>query len=894
MEIVLTHNNMDFDALAAQFGVTKLYPSARIVLGHPLVGNVRDFLALYRSSLPIVQVKYLDFDRVSRVFIVDCQHLDRLDDSAKHWIMRNQDRMRYTIFDHHEIDPAGLGPGAQPDSVIDKVGASTTILVEQIRKQKIKVSAFEATLLAIGIYEDTGCLTYSGTTERDASCLSFLLKEGADLEIVNDHIRPKLNDEQVHLLEDLVKTTKSIQIGGTRAVIATAWRAAYLDGLATLTRKLVEIESADAAFSVVHMRDRVHIVGRSDTDSIDVREVVRMFGGDGHRGAGSAVVKHATVEQIAGQLTDLLKTQVKPDIVASQIMSAPVRSVRPTVSMDEASRIMIRYGLDGLVVTENDKVVGVVSRRDIDQATHHKLGHAPVLGFMSRPVISIQPNATLKEIQQLMVKEDIGRLPVLDDNERLIGLVSRHDVLKTLYGRDSTDFENMVFGGGLISAEDLMIGSGYQDRDINLKDKMLSLDPQTQWLCEQLGIAAQKVNMVTYAVGGFVRDLMLGMKNFDLDFVIEGSAIEIARLLEEEFPDQLKVVAHHDRFQTATLHFLSDHCREVDLSTARVEYYDFPAALPTVEASSLAQDLSRRDFTINALAACVNPDKFGNLVDHFGGLRDLKGRVIRILHPFSFIEDPTRIIRAARFASRLGFHLEPKTKEQAKRAINMGIFDDLGGVRMRAELRLILESQHRHKALDLLSELGGNLRYLDSELKYNQHVKTLIRRAEQLLKRFPVKESWIVYLALLLSQLNDERLRGVLDRLYLANDHKDIIIEGVSIPKQLSQFSRDLKRSEIYELLHGKSQEALAVAACTVAPGSPLRKMIRLYLTELQETKIEISGAELVKLGYIPGPQFGSILKAVHNAKLDRTLATRDDELAFVAKSFPMGAMPDN
>ncbi|HEY9712624.1 MAG TPA: CBS domain-containing protein, partial [Chroococcales cyanobacterium] len=483
MELILTHNNMDFDSLAAEFGVSKLHTNARMVLGYPLVGNVRNFLALYRSSLPIAQMKYVDLDQVSRLFIVDCQDLDRLDDHAKKLITDPTYKCPYTIFDHHQSDPDSLSAGASEDSVIERVGAATTILVDQIRRKKISLTPFEATLLAIGIYEDTGCLTYSGTTEKDAICVSYLLKHGADLSIVNDYIRPKLSDEQLGLMEDLVKNARTLNIGGARIIISTAERVAYLDGLASLTRKLTEITSADAAFTAVFMRDRIHVVGRSDTPSVDVRSVVRKFGGDGHHGAGSAVVRKSTVAEVCETIETVLQAQVIPEKTAEEIMVAPVRTIKSSITMDEASRVMLRYGLDGLLVSENDKIVGVVSRRDIDQATHHKLGHAPVVGFMSRPVISISPRTSLSKIQEIMVREDIGRLPVLDSEEQLVGLVSRQDVLKTLYG-SSDDFVIPEWANTIkkdFAASGQMVR--LEKRLVDMQEKMATLDGPTLWLC---------------------------------------------------------------------------------------------------------------------------------------------------------------------------------------------------------------------------------------------------------------------------------------------------------------------------------------------------------------------------------------------------------------------------
>jgi tRNA nucleotidyltransferase (CCA-adding enzyme) len=891
VEIILTHNNMDFDSLAAQFGVAKLYPSARMILGYPLVGNVRNFVALYRSSMPVTQMKYVDLESVQRIFIVDCQNVDRLDEIAKKLI--TEQNIPHVIFDHHQLDPNGLGPSAQEESVIERVGAATTIVVDKIRHQKIPLTPFEATLLAIGIYEDTGCLTYSGTTEKDAACVAFLLKHGADLAIINDYIRPKMNDDQVGLLEDLIKEARSITVGGAKVVVAVGTRPKYFDGLASLTRKLTEVESADAAFSVVFMRDRVHIVGRSDSQLIDVRLIVRRFGGDGHHGAGSAVTRDGTVEELAAEIEKMLRSQVKPEVMAEEIMVSPVRTIRSGITMDEASRIMLRYGLDGVLVADEDSLVGVVSRRDIDQAKHHKLGHAPVRGFMSKPVISIDKQTPLSKIQEIMVTEDIGRLPVLDDDKQLVGLVSRGDVLKTLYGDDNSKAFLVPEWASLLKTDFAASGRTVQlePTSVNLQKQMNRLDAPTSWLCTQTGTVAAQLNMVAYAVGGSVRDLILNVPNFDLDFVIEGPAIELANALEAAYPARLEVVARHERFQTAKLWFFADTRRDIDFSTARTEFYEFPAALPTVEASQLEQDLLRRDFTINALAICLNPGRYGMLVDHFGGLDDIKKKTIRVLHAFSFIEDPTRIIRAVRFASRLEFVIEPKTKELAKRAVAMGIFDNLGGARMRDELRSILESPRRIRALDLLAELGAKLRYLDAELEYSASITTLLRRAERLMKRYALAQPWVVYLALLLSELDEHRIDAVMDRLHLTNDQKAIVRKGLAIPRQLPEIVETLnkqgvKNSQIYYLLKGKPEESLAIAACLARPGAPLRRMIRLYLEHLEKVQIELSGADLVELGVSPGPEIGRALDGLLERRLDGIIKTRQDELNYVHDRF--------
>ena len=725
-----------------------------------------------------------------------------------------------------------------------------------------------------------GCLTYGGTTEKDALCVAYLLRAGADLSIINTFMHPKLNTEQSALLQDLLKDMHKFELNGTQILIARASRSEFIDGLASLTRKLTEIESVDAAFTVVKMRDRVHVVARSDAGCVDVRKIVHEFGGGGHPGAGSAVAREGTVQQIAERIETMLRAEVPPEKLAEQIMTSPVRTILPTVSMDEANRIMIRHALDGLLIAQDQAVIGVISRRDVDQAVHHKLSHAPVSGFMSKPVISISPDTKLSTIQHLMVAEDIGRLPVIDKTGKLIGVVSREDLRRSLYGPAA---------GKSWSSEPINFPITHPVG--NFETELARLPESTLWLSKAVGDSAAALGMVAYAIGGFVRDLILSTPNFDLDYVVEGNAIELAKYMADRFKDELKVVAEHERFQTATLEYHRDGKRYVDFSTARTEFYEYPAALPTPEPSNLEQDLMRRDFTINALAICLNPNRYGELIDTFGGLEDLRHRTIRVLHPFSFIEDPTRIIRAVRFAARLNFELSPETREQAKYAISVGIFDDLGGTRIRKELKLILESPRRLKALELLSELGAKLRYLDSELQYSTRLAKVIRRAERLLERHELQNPWLVYLGLLLSELEESKVSAVLDRLHSTNEHKEVIQSGLAVRRDMPHVFDQIqtsktRHSEIYHLLHGKSREALAIAVSLAEPGSPLRRMTKLYLEKLQLTSIELSGSDLIDMGFKPGPLIGRVLNLLLDAKLNGEIKTKEDELNFVRQHY--------
>ena len=596
-------------------------------------------------------------------------------------------------------------------------------------------------------------------------------------------------------------------------------------------------------------------------------------------------------------------------MTAAQIMSMPAKMILPSVSMEEAGKIMIRYNLDGLLVVEDGKVLGVVSKRDVDQAHHHKLSHARVSGFMSRPVITVEPGTTFSEIQSIMVRNNIGRLPIMSKDGQLLGVVSRSDVLRILFDKSSDD-ESLDKKPGPIKLSKTQVSSstlslsGEYRQTYNMTEQLSTLDSDTLWLYRQMGELAAELNMVAYAVGGSVRDMILGQKQFDLDFVIEvlpqelakgsttkspdsaqdRSAISLAEKLVEMYPDKFKLANKHERFQTATIAFLPQEDRLIDLSTARQEFYEYPAALPSVEPSILKEDIFRRDFTINTLALSLNPDNFGTLIDYFNGLQDLQAGMIKVLHQFSFVEDPTRILRAARFAGRFGFRLDDNTAQLARQAIEMGIFDNLAGVRMKEELRLILELPSRLQALEILSKLGAKLRYLDQELEYGATERKLLRRAEQLLERqrVEIKEPWLVYLALLLSQLQPDRLTNVLGRMHLANDAKEIILRGLTINKEIEQSGKETKRSQIYKIFHNAADASLAVAASLSSPGSIVRRAAKLYLDELKGVRPELHARDLLQMGFVEGPELGAVLEALLNAKLDQKVRHRQEEEEFI------------
>jgi tRNA nucleotidyltransferase (CCA-adding enzyme) len=419
----------------------------------------------------------------------------------------------------------------------------------------------------------------------------------------------------------------------------------------------------------------------------------------------------------------------------------------------------------------------------------------------------------------------------------------------------------------------------------DLKKRLEALPDIARWLIEQVGSAAAELNMSASLVGGPVRDLMLEIPNLDLDFVVEGSAIELANYLCRKQAKEIKLIAEHERFLTVKLNVQGHH---VDIATARTEVYERPAALPKVQASDLSADLHRRDFTINALAVCVNPERYGELTDYFNGLQDLQNKTIRILHPDSFIEDPTRIVRAARFAARFGFRLDEDTYKKAQEALSKDIFNDLGGIRISNEIKKLLSCPSRLKALDILASLSKTISYVDADLKYTPQTKKNLQQVEQMLVCYPLAEDWIVYLAMLLTELDAQHVQNVLTRLQLDSDAQDHIRQGFELCSRTKNLKPTSKASEIYHVINDVSDHALVIAASMTATDSFAHQAVNMYLEKLKDIQTSLNGADLLKMGLPEGPTIGRALSMLKDARLDGMLKTADDEIGFIKANFPV------
>ncbi len=843
MIIILTHRNIDFDALASMVAVQKLHPDAIMVIEGKLGTYVQDFLALAKEQLPYFKLKDLDLAKVDKVFLVDTNDLKRsVTNKEDLRILKN---VELEIVDHHPYYNS-----ISQNMTIELLGACTTILVERIIPRELKLSKFEATLMALGIYGDTGSLLFENTTSRDVLAVAFLLEQGAQLGVVSEYLSKPLNLEQMELFQLLLDNGTTEQFQGLPVFISYGQTDEYMDGLAVLSQRLGEIESAVVWFIVVLMESRIYIVARSKGNGLPVNKIMEAFGGGGHERAASAVVKDDDINGVISSVKNEINKIIRNPHLVKDIMSYPVKIVGPNTKMEVVGQTLLRYGHTGVPVVEDKRLVGVISRRDVDKALKHGLNHAPVKGFMTQDVITVNPELSWEEVQKLMVQHDIGRLPVIENGE-LVGIVSRSDVLRLIY--DS-----------IIPTTSELVKERSEAQRSNVLRLIKGLPEDIQILMQIIGEVARNKNNKAYLVGGFVRDLLLEVPTKDLDVVVEGDGLVFAQQLNERLKDTNKLSLHRD-FGTARI-IINDDIH-LDIASSRREDYDFPGALPTVEGSTLKDDLFRRDFTINAMALCLNSSCFGEMVDYYGGLRDLEQKEIRFLHNLSFIDDPTRIIRAIRFVGRYGFKLAKITKDAIVTALETEVLEKISPERFTEELLLIYDEQNYQAMGKLLIEYGVFQSWFEKEYPWN-----FVEPEDE--EGWTLEKRWL----LSLKNINEDEIVDILEKLRLNKNLTRITLEYIRVRKDLSSDNSDMVR--VYNLLSKVPVEIID----TLYTQQEFVAYIENYRKLHSGMHMESTGKVLIELGIKQGPEVGKILKEIKNQWLTGEIKTIAEEKEFLNK----------
>ncbi len=869
MDIILTHERTDFDGLASLLGAYLLDENLTPVLPRQLNRNVEAFLILYGLELPFIDPRDLQGDPIESVCLVDTQGLT----SIKGMV----DDLKVRVIDHHPLRP---DIPEEWETTIRETGATTTIFVEAIQERELPLTPIQATLLILGIYEDTGSLTYTRTTAADIFAAGSLVEQGASLEIVADYLNHPLSMEQQRVYEELRANAESHIIHGHSLIIAQADASDLEVELSSLAHKLRDLLDPDAIFLLLTTSGGVQMIARSTDDHIDVSAVLSQFeSGGGHTRAAAALIHDREITEIHQELIQILPQYVQPAVRAKDIMSRDPQTLSPDTSVKDAADLMVKFGYEGYPVVEGGEVVGLLTRRAVDRALTHEL-NLTARSLMEAGKVRVFPSDSLEHIQDVMVETGWGQIPVVSSrSKKIVGIVTRTDLLKILApSRPSPGRQNLA-------------------------SRLEAILPQPRLaLLQRIADIAAREKAALYIVGGFVRDLLLDYPSLDFDLVVEGDGISLAKSVQEVYGGR---VTSHNRFGTAKW-FLDvdsfadlgepDELQEafpdaLDFITARTEFYTHPSALPTVEQSSIKLDLHRRDFTINTLALRLDGRHYGELYDYWGGLDDLKQKHLKVLHSLSFVDDPTRILRAVRYEQRYDFKIDARTRQLLFEAKEM--IKRVSGDRIRHELDRIFDEPKAPRMMERLQELSI-LTAIHPALSWDEE---LSRLAEDLPDKQPPAD-WridpegigmpltrmLLYMVWLIRMPEKEDL---INRLKLLSAVSDLILQASHLIEILEEL-QDLPASTATARLE-KIPNLAVYAVYLSTEDSGFRGVLSRYLSSWQHVETNLSGQDLKDYGLPPGPRYSEILTRLRNAWLDGVVTNQKEEQALFEKLLASG-----
>ena len=868
--VITAHANADFDALAAMIAASRLYPDAALIFPGSQEKNLRNFYIQSTTYLfNFKHFKDIDPEAVELLVVVDTRQKSRLPHVA---LLLDKPEIKIHVYDHHPDTDEDL---QAEFSRVEAWGSTTTILVHEMIAKGVVPNIEEATVLGLGIFEDTGSFSFASTTPEDFSAAGWLRRNGMDLDVISDLLARDLSSEQITILSALIESAKLHDFHGIEVVIAEVSTEEFVSDFAYLVHKYIDMENVRVMFALGRMNDRIHLVARSRTAEVNVGNICTFFGGGGHAYAASATIKDKTLSQVRDELLALLYSHINPQLVAATLMSTPPVTIESDHSMSDAAELMTRFGLKGVPVVAPGtmRCVGLMERKIADKALSHGLGGAALGVYMLADYAQVNEDADLYQVMEIIIGKRQRLLPVLR-GEEVVGVVTRTDLVN-----------QMVEQSARIS--EVVLPDRKKER--NIRPVMRTRLPGSVIaLLEQAGHLGQQLGFKVYAVGGFVRDILIARPNLDIDLVVEGDGIQFARELAALRQGRVK---EHLKFKTAVVVFPDG--QRIDVATARLEYYEYPTALPTVELSSIKMDLYRRDFTVNALALQLNPGDFGQLMDFFGAQRDIKEKIIRVLHSLSFVEDPTRILRAIRFEQRFNFRIDGQTHRLIKNAVQLKLFHKLSGSRLTHELQLIMNEDNVLECLNRLHELKlmaaiHPLLALDTERMRVLSEVHKVHTWYKLLYLEPKANAWKLFMLGLTMGLERNQLELVGQRLrYSERELRDFLSLRDQLGEALARLmvwqDNHSPLSEIYFTLAPLPVEAVLFLMAR-SRREAIRKNISLFLTRMRTQDLFIDGEDLKSLGLHTGPAFAHVLQAVRAALVDGEAVTREKQME-LAKS---------
>ncbi len=800
-KIIVLQEGADLDALSSAYGIILLYEDAFLFKPSYLSKRASEVLSHFKERFRVLDNLPESFDLV----LVDSHDYEE-------YLQRFGERIgKIYIFDHHPSAPKGFG------GKVDAVGSCTTLIVEELMEKGKDIDSESATILALGIYEDTGMLTYEGTTHRDARAVEWLLQKGLNLKLLRNFLSSDISKEHIDLLSKHLISLENLFVDGKKVSLVVLRMEEYKPDLLSLVYELREIRESYAFFVIVEAGGKTYLFGRSLRDEFDVSEVLERLGGGGHEFASAGKFEEVSGERLKAVLEAVLRGE-KVLLRVGDVMSYPPFVLHEDMDISLALLELTQRNFAGApVVNDEGRIVGVVYKKSLLRAQKHGLS-GKVRDFMVEEFHRLAPEDFVWDAENILSKYGEKLIPVLSEG-RVVGVITRLDLLHA-----------------------------YRKHIEQTKayERKLSVPEGLKPMLEKIGNNAQELDYKVYLVGGVVRDLLMKKSIWDLDLVVEGDAVRLAQRLAEEWN-----VDCHTFPEFGTAHMKVEGYK-LEFATTRRETYPHPGSYPVVEWATLREDLLRRDFTINAMALSINPEDFGTLIDYFGGLKDLKDRVIRVLHPMSFVEDPVRILRALRFAGRFDFKPSKGTEKLLKSAVEMGLIKKAPKGRILNELRLALREEKLLEVLRLYKKYRV-LEQVIEDFEFRHDIETDLEKLREIISwhriEFPQEKidyGW-VYFLLLIKNLKEETgeliLRDISAPSWVRESYK---LLKESLHKVIQNLKTSEKNSEVYLILKGKPIAFLLILMVYQ------RDKVKLYLEKLRHIKVEaerFKGLEGKELG---------------------------------------------
>jgi len=862
LQVIFISEGADLDALSTAFGITLIDPEAKILLPGAVSSSVKLALKRFENYMKDKIIHMNDLKMINTLYLADTNNYRTALKKLSDFVNQNT---KLIIYDHHPVR------SQLPQNVekhIKKTGSASTIVVYQIKKQKIQISPDEATILILGIYEDTGSFTYNTTTEKDLRAAAYLLSKGADLETVKNIIEERIDQQQILIIHQLVENLQYFFLKERKIIFSFAYSDRYIPDISGFLHMIKPLQEADAYFVMINEKGKTSIIARSKRKDIDVGKIMSYLGGGGHFAAASATVKGLTIQEIKNYIESVLLSEAYKKKVISEFMSRDIVTVDKNTQIQEIKDILDKAPVI-FVVDKRGKFVGIVLAKVLKESLRHGIKDVKVENFIIDSVITFEPSTRLSEAEKTITASSQDYFPVLE-NGKPVGVINRTYIIKILHGQ-VFDSEKDIF----ISRERIKPKFLNYEKSLKkyLPDHILAH-------LEEIGKLSKKLGYNTYLVGGIVRDIVMSKKSLDIDLIVEGDAIK----LSIEYAKLKDIPVHtFEEFMTAQLTLETGE--KIDLATARKETYTHPGAYPKVEKATIKEDLYRRDFTINTLAIEITEGRFGILIDFFNGLKDIKDRMIRILHQLSFIEDPIRILRALRFAGRLGFKLGKPTERLLKLAVDEEMLSVAPAGRINIELNYSLNEE---KVIDILM-LMNRYRVLHSlipDFYMDEKREEILNRLRDTIISFEmffgIKIDRVSnYLLALMYHLPYDLSYKILQKYHFLKTTKffEEYLEVKDIFQKVPQ-----KDSQLYKKIKFIKKDIL-VYICASSDIELSERIIRILKKE-EERKLLLSGKDLKELGIPPSPVYKKILDDVFKKYLDGEIKTKKEALNYVRKHY--------